>query len=110
MSRTRYLWWGYVKAVIRAFPARDAVMKAAGVTPGVPAGTVREWDAVRRAAAETEALPDGEIRLCVVRAVFWRRSHTLQGAALRWCGGSYDAAKRIQRDFILSVAEKLDLL
>ena len=26
MSKPRYRWWGYVKAVIRAYPALDKVM------------------------------------------------------------------------------------
>ena len=27
MSKPRYRWWGYVKAVIRAYPALDKVMR-----------------------------------------------------------------------------------
>ena len=33
MSKPRYRWWGYVKAVIRAYPALDKVMREPIYTP-----------------------------------------------------------------------------
>ena len=33
MSKPRYRWWGYVKAVIRAYPALDKVMREPNYTP-----------------------------------------------------------------------------
>ena len=33
MSKPRYRWWGYVKAVIRAYPALDKAMREPIYTP-----------------------------------------------------------------------------
>lgn len=133
MSRPRYRWWGYVKAVIRAYPALSARLRDLQ-TPGVsqhpgegnaapgragrptealalrtlPRQEQRELEAVQEALFETAALPDGGARVKLIQMVFWRRSHTLEGAAqaLHW---SYGHAKRIQERFICQVAKNLGL-
>jgi len=134
MSKTRYRWWGYVKAVIRAYPelsARLRELRAAGVSqhtgaPGghtggagrpteaiatrtLPAQEQKELDAVEAAMEATKRLPDGEARLRLIDLVFWRQSHTLSGAAQQ-LHISYRSARRRQAAFILLVGQNLGLV
>lgn len=132
MSKPRYKWWGYVKNVIRAYPGlkaqleelqRQSTIAAYGPVSGhsgtgrpaeqaamklLPSPEQREYEAVEAAIRETKQLPDGETRLKIIEMVFWRRSHTLQGAAMQ-VHMSYASAKRRHNDFICLVAEKLSL-
>lgn len=62
-----------------------------------------EQRAVEAAIAETAALPSGQERLLVVELVFWKGTHTLEGAAVEaHCGGR--TAQRYSADFIRAVA------
>ena len=132
MSKPRERWWGYVRACIRAYPdlkSRAMDLHQTPTTPryggsggsGGPSDPVataalrqlprqeqRELEAVEAAIQETAMLPDGEIRLSIVELVFWRQSHTLQGAANQ-VHLSYRSAQRRQNAFIWVVAEKLGL-
>ena len=132
MSKPRYRWWGYVRAVIRAYPElsrRLAELRHSPVTArygpsggaggptspveraairGLPHPEQREHDAVEAAIEQTKTLPDAAARLRLVDLVFWRQSHTLQGAA-REVHLSYASAKRRQERFILLVAQNLGL-
>ena len=101
MSRPRYKWWGYVKAMIRAYPSLDR--KACQGTEA------RECAAVCRAKEATCALPDGEDRLRLVDMVFFRQTHTLDGAAQE-IPCSPKTAQRWHRDFIRQVAKEFGLL
>lgn len=129
MSRPRWPWWGYVKEIIRRYPALAAQlrdMQAPGITvqyggtgggSGVsrqterlaltelPPSTQREYQAVADALAELEDRPE---RVELIRLIYWRRTHTIYGAA-RKLHISERTAKRWHRDFIYLVAEKLDL-
>lgn len=70
MNRSRYIWWSYVKTVIRRYAVSpDALSES-------------EYAAVRRAVEFTRSLPDGELRLRLIRLVLWNRTHTVAGAAL----------------------------
>lgn len=70
---------------------------------------VREGEAVRAAVEQTEVLPNGVERLAVIDMVFWKKTHTLEGAAMQvHC--SYEAAKRYQQQFIKCVAKHMGLL
>jgi hypothetical protein len=135
MSKPRYKWWGYARRVLYDWPRlnelhRDiTAMSLAPPAYDVPrvtghiAGRVtetaairelspqeqREYDAVARAISMTGALPDSALRLELVSLVFWRRTHTLEGAALR-VSVSSATAKRWQGAFIRDVARGLGLL
>ena len=132
MSKPREIWWGYVKAIIRRYPElceREAALHRQCISPaltGMPHGgktttptadaalrelppkQQRELAAVRAAIANTLALPDGAERMEMVRLVFWDRTHTLDGVAMKlhrctrtrwqWHG-----------DFIRAVERELDL-
>lgn len=101
MSKPKYDWWGYIKAVIRRYPAlKDK--EVSGVY-------LREKDAVRAAIKATEALPSGKERLAIVDMVFWKRTHTLEGAALQ-VPCSLRTAQEYHRQFIRLVAMHFGLL
>lgn len=107
VSKPRYKWWGYVKGMIRDYPAlkeryaelhnTSMVADYSGMPRGgcggrvlesvalreLPSTSQREYEAVRKAVATTERYRNGGDRLKVVRLVLWDRSHTLEGAALQ---------------------------
>lgn len=100
MSSPRYYWWGYVKAMIRKYKADD------GDLFGV---ALREHIAVEAAIEQTNAYPDGRERLTLVSLVFWKRTHTLEGAAMA-VNVSDRTARRWHTDFIRLVAKEYGLL
>lgn len=132
MSRPRYKWWSYVKWMIRLYPEREAELRrrqAAAVTPNyspMPGGsgpsrtteelgTVslgrvvdREMEAVRRAIEETERMVTGEIRLKIIREVYWDKTHTLNGAFLD-CHISQRTGERWHAEFVHLVAKNFEL-
>ena len=101
MSRPRYKWWGYVKAMIRAYPTLEEKL-----CQGTEA---REREAVCRAKEATCALEDGKDRLRLVEMVFFKQTHTLDGAAQE-IPCSLRTARRWHRDFIRQVAKEFGLL
>ena len=128
----RYGWWGYVKDMIRRYPElkeRDAESKKNSTTQNYerPAGGtagrktenaalsgMKEWDrrelaAVHAAVLKTKKMKNGSERLRLVELTFWRRTHTLEGAALA-VHVSYTTAVRWNREFIYLVAERFGML
>lgn len=63
----------------------------------------KRYKAVVGAIRKTKRLKDGEERLRLIEMVFWKKSHTLQGAAMA-CNVSYGTAKRWHNEFIKSTA------
>ena len=133
MSKPRYRWWSYVKAVIRYYPKHRRDLEEAQSTSVVASysGTPhtggasnptaraamrhlsrdaqREYEAVLRAIQQTMALPNGELRLKIIKLVYWDRSHTVDGAGLA-VGYQSRQARKINGDFIKLVARNLGLL
>lgn len=133
MSKTRYKWWGYIKAVIRAYPSlrkeyedlheqsitakMSSVPGCGGVSRGtediaireLPYTKQREYEAVKRTIEATKRIEGGDLRVMIIDLVYWKNSHTLAGAAMK-TGYSYDRAKQIHREFIVSVAKHYGLL
>lgn len=133
MSRPRYKWWGYVKNMIRAYPGLKKEyddLHEQSVTPnlsGMPGGgevsrgtenialrelsgpNQAEYDAVRKTIAITEHMRTGADRLKLMDLVFWKNSHTLQGAAMV-VHVSYDTAINYHGDFIMMAAYFRDLI
>lgn len=101
MSSPRYDWWGYVKAIIRRYPE----LKGRDVS-GI---ALREKEAVEAAIAATERMQNGRERLEVVDMVFWKKTHTLSGAALM-VPCHYETARHWHSDFIKEVARKFGFL
>lgn len=133
MSKPRYKWWGYVKNVIRAYPAlkreyeslheqsvtanMSGMPGGGGVSRGtediaireLPYTKQREYEAVRRAVEATKQLKSGEERLKIIDLMYWKNSHTLAGAGLK-VGYGYDRAKQFHREFIVTVATYYGLM
>jgi len=99
MSKPRKRWWGYVRQVLYAYPE---------LTPG-NATEQREKAAVESALEELSRSPEGAETGKLVAAVFFTRTHTLTGAAMRE-HMSYRTARRRQNDFIRMVGRNMGLL
>lgn len=101
MSKPRYSWWGYVKAIIRRYdPDREL---------GLRGVSLKESCAVSQAVSETRSMQDGEERLRFIRLVFWDKTYTLEGAAMA-VNCSDRTARRWHTDFIKCVARNYGLL
>lgn len=127
MSKPRYKWWGYIKNVIRAYPElkkqydelhqQNVTASLTGMPGGgnvsrgteniaireLPKPKQAEMEAVRMAIQATERMKTGKDRMRIVQLVFWKQSHTLQGAAMA-IPVSYDTAINYHGDFIMTVA------
>ncbi|MCC8076251.1 MAG: hypothetical protein LIO95_10010 [Clostridiales bacterium] len=132
MSKPRKLWWGYVKAVVRAYPELQAQLNelrqpstggrsdsqpgAKGAsrtteniaTRTLPPMDMKHLEAVEKAVKWTEKLPTGPERLKIIELVYWKQSHTLSGAA-QAVGYSYQHTLFLNRQFFYMVAENLGL-
>ena len=93
MSKPRYRWWGYVKAMLRAYPKSV---------------TEKERNAIEKAIEETERLVDGADRMKVVELVFFKGTHKLAGAAMQ-VPCSIETAQKYHADFIRKVGVKFGL-
>ena len=73
-------------------------------------GTVadREQYAVAQAIETTRSVPTGAERLHLIDLVFWKKTHTLEGAAHE-CSVSTRTAQQWHADFIHEVARKFGL-
>lgn len=101
MSKPRYGWWGYVKWMIRQYPAREGKY--------IQGKALDEHMAVQRAIDQTMKLDNGQDRLRAVDLVFFKQTHTLEGAALM-VPCSYDTAQKYHAQFIKLVAKNYGLL
>ena len=96
-SRYR-LWWGYIKGCVRKYSE----------IPVDEAGTDierRELEAVQRAVARTQSMKHGGERLALIELVYWKRTHTVPGAALELFI-SERTALRWHGEFIRTVARE----
>ena len=133
MSTPRYDWWPYVKGMIRRYPdlcLKEAALHDTAITAnisGMPGGgkrtdktadaalrtlpeiNRRELEAVRAAIRTAESLPSGRERMELVKLYYWKRSHTLFGAA-NAIHVSEKTALRWNRELILQVAKNFGLL
>ena len=132
MSKPREKWWGYIKAVIRSYPELkrryDELKEQSLSAPltGMPGAhrvsspteqaalrqlnptAQRELDAVSGAISATKRMYGGDLRLQIIDLVFWRQTHTLEGAAQK-VHVSDRTARRWHTAFIYLVAEKYGL-
>lgn len=133
MSKPRYKWWSYAKAMIRDYPALCAELeelhapgvsslplafvRSAGFTRNteaiaireLPKNRQREYEAVRRAVLQTGQLHSADTRLGLVDLVFWKRSHNITGAAQKLYI-SQSTAKSYSAEFITLVGKNFGLL
>lgn len=95
MSSPRYRWWGFVRRMIRDYRSlkiqyddlhtQSITAGASGMPRGsgnssvvenlalrqLPADDQKVYDAVSRAVEITRLLPDGELKLALIRFVYW---------------------------------------
>lgn len=80
----------------------------AALRTGLTRQQQRELDAIERARSTTRQGPDGKIRLKVVELVYFRGTHTIEGAAMQ-VHVSYNTAWRWTDSFIRLTAKYLGL-
>lgn len=132
MSKTKYRWWGYAKNVVRAYPElrkelndlhrQTTTANLTGVPRSknrvrtaevtalkqLPTQAQKELEAVEKAVNITMRYKNGAERIEIINLMYWKQTHKLDGAALK-VGYSYDRAKMLHRDFILTVGVLLGL-
>ncbi len=134
MSKPRYIWWDYVKKMVKQYPTlkkeyqrlKETSITAkitgeprgGGISDPTAASALRELppvqqkelEAVERAIETTLSLSDGEAKLRLIRLKYWSgREDKLINVALRIpCGEA--TAKRWHGEFIRLVAENYGLL
>ncbi len=124
MSKPRYHWWSYAKAMVRLYPrlkleydeihaqsitgdperlpsGKGHISRSTEITAlrQLPSARQREYDAVTRAIEQTKQMRTGADRLAVVNMVLWKGSHNVDGAALQLYI-SETTARRYHSDFI----------
>lgn len=133
MSKPRYRWWGYIRNVIRAYPElkkeyesihqQSVTANMSGMPMGgsasrgteniaireLPRTKQKEYDAVKRSIDQTLLLPNGLLRIRIIELVYWKRTHTVEGAAMK-AGYSVDRGKQIHGDFVRLVAKNYGLI
>lgn len=134
MSKPRFRWWGYILAILRAYPELCAKLQqlkdqhitvsyepSGGGKGGISRPTEsaalaelrgtegKEYNAVRQAIEYTSKLRNGAERNALIDMVFFKKSHSLEGAAIALFI-SYSTAKRWHKEFILAVADFYGLL
>ena len=108
MSSPRYRWWGFVRRMIRDYRglkvqyedlhSQNVTASISGMPGGggvgrsvenialkqLPADDQKAYDAVSRALEITNMLPDGELKLALIRYVYWnKQQHPVKDAALQ---------------------------
>ena len=126
-------WWEYTKRIIRSYPALRRKAESVGDMPCTPTYSAggghggtngnpveravvdrltdkeqRRYDAVRAAISETERMKHGRQRMELIDRVYWKRSHTLYGAAM-CVPVSERTAHTWNAEFIRIVEKYLDL-
>ena len=95
-------WWGYIQAILRKYRSTQREQNLTGID-------LRETEAVRAAIAITiEAYADGELRVELIDSMYWKRTHTMEGAAQK-LNVSYRTARRWHVEFIKQVAYEMGL-
>ena len=134
MSKPRYDWWSYIKAIIRRYPERlteyrslhtPSLSVAMTGLPGaknntsdptastalreMPPRMQKEFDAVHKAVQDTLRSHNGQHKIKLIKLMFWEKSYGLQNAALQ-VHISYRTARRWHSQFICLVADNLGMI
>lgn len=123
MSKPRYHWWAYAKAMVKIYPDlkreydRLHSLQTSACLNGVPntkrytrstenialrylpRARQKEYDAVTHAIDLTKQMRSSKERLAVVDMVLWRGTHNIAGAALQLYISEI-SARRYHSDFI----------
>lgn len=136
MGKAKEPYWSYVKAIIKEYPRLKreiakpldqrvtAVIGMEGGRSGhisnptqdcvihdLPPREQRKFDAIESAIQRTKFYhpENAEQRLKVIDLVYWKQSHTIEGAAMK-IPCHRNVAGNWQGDFIKMVADELDLV
>ena len=136
MGKAKEPYWAYVKAIIKEYPelkkelatpleqrvtsvigqgggrsGRIADPTQACVIHDLPPKEQRKFDAIEGAIQKTKLYhpEDAEDRLKVINLVYWKKSHTIEGAAMK-IPCHRNVAGNWQGEFIKLVADELDLV
>lgn len=109
-------WWGYIRAVLRDYPRMKAESERKRRTDERQGNDREKCEAApceeqlcrEIAAVETALAQMDETTKRLTQMVYFRQSHTLQGAAMALYI-SYATAKRRQNVLIRAVASQFDL-
>ena len=104
MSTPRCGWWPYAKWMIRTYEKDRHIAEKEKRRL-----TDDEFSAVEAAIEETKQRIDGAERIRLIDLVLWKRTHTLQGAAMA-VYVSERTAQEWHRQFIRLVGQKRGLL
>lgn len=123
MAKSKDNWREETRRIIRSYPElarEEARLRECRITPSytgtpgsggsgsktenaalkeLPPRKQRELDAVRRAISTTGRYRNAKDRLKVIDLVYWRQTHTLQGAA-QLCHYSWETAQEWNAAFI----------
>ena len=132
MSKPREPWWGYVKNVIRKYPAYKAELhqlRSQKITPGyskdggrgktqrkteaialreLPPREQERYEAVEKALARTKRMQNGDLRCRLIEMTYFKKTHNMQGAAMA-LHADYSTILRWNRAFVYLVADYLKL-
>ena len=134
MGKTKYKWWGYVRRILYDYPRLRAVyndlhrpqmgapIDGNVITGnGLPTRTTerialreldpqeqREYDAVTAAMEYCLRLPDGESRYKLIDLMYWKRTHTLIGAAIQ-IPTSQRTAERWHGYIVRDIAARIEM-
>lgn len=134
MSKPRYGWWSYAKYMARNYTnlfreleEKQSISTTANYSAG-PRGSgeargteaaairqlspvkMREYEAVRKAVEASSSVPgNGHLRVKLVEMVYFKRTHTLEGAC-QALHISYITGKRYNQDFLCGIAKNFGLL
>lgn len=133
MSKPKYKWWSYVKACIRDYPRKCEElmdMQRQQTTPnyspsghgseinrstesaalrGLTGQSGREYMAVKTAIEVTGKYKNGQERLKFIDLIFWKRTHSLEGAAMA-CYVSPATGRTWHKEFIRLTASFMGFL
>ena len=134
MSKPRYGWWSYAKYMARNYPNLCRELKekqsisttanyssshrGSGEAMGTESAAIRqlspvkmrEYEAVRKAVDAAGSVPgNGNLRMKMVEMVYFKRTHTLEGAC-KELHISYGTAKNYNNDFLCGIAKNFGLL
>lgn len=73
MSRPRFYWYGIVKKMVMRYPGLKAEESEMAVLYTA---------AIEKAIRETESLDNGECRMQAIELVLFKKTHTIDGAAM----------------------------
>lgn len=136
MGKAKEPYWTYVKAIIKEYPQlkkelakpleqRVTLMPSLGggrsgnianptqdcVIHDLPPKEQRKFDAIEGAIQKTRLYhpENADLRLKVIDLVYWKKSHTIEGAAMK-IPCHRNVAGNWQGEFIKMVADELDLV